>query len=63
MEDPIAAERRIREQAEKAKAEVDKYIGTSHAEDWFGKDSSVVEYLTKMAGFQTYGMRRQDILN
>lgn len=63
MEDPITAERRIREQAEKVKAEVDKYVGTNRAEDWFGRDSEAVAYLTKMAGFSTYGMRKQEVLN
>lgn len=63
MDNPVEAERRIREQAEKAKAEVEKYVGTNRAEDWFGKDSTAVAYLTKMAGFSTYGMRKQEILN
>lgn len=63
MDDPVEAEKRIREQAEKAKAEVEKYIGTSRAEDWFGKDSTAVAYLTKMVGFSTHGMRKQEMLN
>ena len=61
--DPWQVERDIREKAEREKAMVEKYIPTSFAEDWFGKDNTTVEFLNKAFGFQTYGMRKQDILN
>lgn len=61
--DPWQVERDIREKAEQEKAMVEKYIPTSFAEDWFGKDNTTVGFLNKALGFQTYGMRKQDILN
>ena len=61
--DPWQVERDIREKAKQEKAMVEKYIPTSNIEDWFGKDNNIVEFLNKSLGFQTYGMRKQDILN
>lgn len=63
MKNPYQAEKDIREKAEQEKAMVEKYIPTSHIEDWFGKDNTTVQFLNKAVGFQTYGMRKQDILN
>ena len=49
--DPWQVERDIREKAEREKAMVEKYIPTSFAEDWFGKDNTTVEFLNKAFGF------------
>lgn len=49
--DPLQVERDIREKAKQEKAMVEKYIPTSFAEDWFGKDNSIVEFLNKSLGF------------
>lgn len=61
--DPQQAEMDIIQKAEQEKAMVEKYIPTSFVEDWFGKDNTIVQYLNKAVGFQTYGMRKQDIFN
>lgn len=61
--DPSQVEMDIIQKAEREKAMVEKYIPTSFAEDWFGKDNTTVGFLNKALGFQTYGMRKQDILN
>ena len=61
--DPSQVEMDIIQKAEREKAMVEKYIPTSRAENWFGKDNTTVEFLNKAFGFQTYGMRKQDILN
>ena len=61
--DPSQVEMDIIQKAEREKAMVEKYIPTSIAENWFGKDNTTVEFLNKAFGFQTYGMRKQDILN
>ncbi len=61
--DPQDEENRIRRHAEELKTKVDEYVGTSRAEDLFGKDSQVVGWLEKTLGFSTYGMRKQEVLN
>lgn len=63
MKSPFQTESDIREEAERQKAQVEKYIPTSRGEDWFGTDNTAVEFLTKALGFETYGMRKQEILN
>lgn len=63
MKSPFQTESDIREEAKRQKAQVEKYIPTNRAEDWFGTDNAAVEFLTKALGFETYGMRKQEILN
>lgn len=63
VNDPQAEEDKIRKRAEELKSQVDKYVGTNNAEEWFGKDSKGVEWFEKTLGISTYGMRKQEVLN
>lgn len=63
MSNPYEMEMDIIEKAKREKSMVEKYIPTSRTENWFGTDNKTVQFLNKALGFQTYGMRKQDILN